>query len=185
MADPKLRITHDGVSFDLRGLTAKEMARVKTETGLRNRGEFFDAITDEDPDALIAAFVIARTRAGETVRWSDVDVNLDDVEAGYFDDSDREVEPVFETAGDGSLLLVKRDDDGRVLKDDKGHYIPDPNGTPVGKRDDRGRLIWRYVDGSGDVPPTESVEETSSPATSTEPGESSASVYAIPATSTG
>lgn len=184
MADPKLRITHDGDTFDLRGLTAKEMAKVKTETGFKNRAEFFDAITEEDPDALIAAFVIARTRKGETVRWSDVDIDLDKVEAGYYDDDDREVEPVFETV-DGELLLVKRDDDGRVLKDDGGNYIPDPNGSPVGKRDDRGRLIWRYADTGEEVPPTGSAEETSSPAMSTERGGSSASVYEIPASSTG
>lgn len=171
MAEPVLRITHDGFSFDLRGLTAKEMAKVKTETGLKNRREFFDAITDEDPEALIAAFVLARTRAGETVRWADVDVDLDDVQAAYYDDTDREVEPVFETNEDGSLLLIKRDDNDRPLRDERGDFIPDPNGSPVGKRDARGALQWRYVDSGDLVPPTGSVEETtSSPVTSLTPG---------------
>ena len=169
--EPVLRIRHGEYTFDLRGLTAKEMAKVKTETGLKNRREFFDAITDEDPEALIAAFVIARLRAGEQVRWADVDLDLDDVEAGYYDDTDREVEPVFETVEDGSLLLIKRDDSDRPVKDDKGNFIPDPNGSPVGKRDSKGNLLWRYVESGEPVPPTGSVEETtSSPVTSLKPG---------------
>lgn len=173
MAEPVLRVTYDGHTFDLRGISAKEMARVKTETGLANRREFFDAITDEDPNALIAAFVLARTRAGESVRWDDVDVVLDEVEAGYYDDTDREVEPVYEMDGD-SLLLVKRDDNDRPVKDAQGEYIPDPNGSPIGKRDKRGNLIWRYVDTGEEVPPTDSVEtQSSSPVTSLKPGGSS------------
>lgn len=171
--EPVLRISYDGHHFDLRGLKAKEMAQVKTETGLRSRREFFDAITDEDPDAMIAAFALARRREGENVRWSDVDVDLDQVEAGYYDDTDREVEPVFEMDGD-SLLLVKRDENDRPLRDDSGAYIRDPNGSPVGKRDEQGRLVWRYVDTGEPVPPTDSAV-TSSPPTTPTPGESSES----------
>lgn len=181
MAEPVLRITHGDYSFDLRGLTAKEMAKVKAETGFANRREFFDAITDEDPNAIIAAFVLARTRNDEKVRWDDIDVDLDEVRAAYYDSTDREVEPVFETNDDGSMLLVKWTDDGRAVKDEAGKYIPDPNGEPIGKRDKHGRLIWRYVDTGEEVPPTGSAETTtSSPATTSTPGDSLDSVSGIP-----
>lgn len=162
MADPVLRITHGDDSFDLRGLTAQEMAKVKTETGFRNRQEFFDAITDEDPAAILAAFLLARIRKGEKPRWDDIDVNLDDVIAGFYDDTGRQVEPVIQT-----------DDDGRpVLRD----------GVPVGERDEQGNLKWRYVDSGDPVPPTGSAETTSSPDTTPKPGESSASGSGIPTT---
>lgn len=164
MAEPVLRITHGDYTFDFRGLTAKEMAKVKTETGFTNRGEFFDAITDEDPNAMIAAFVLARTRQGETVRWGDVDVDLDTVEAGYYDDTDRQVEPVFQTDDDGSLVL---DDDG----------------DPKPSRDKQGRVIWRYVDTGEEVPPTDSAETTPSPATTPTPSESPDSASPTPALS--
>lgn len=178
MAEPVLRITHGDHSFSFRGLTAKEMAKVKTETGLANKQAFFDAIIDDDPDALIAAFVLARTRAGEKVRWDDVDINLDDVQAAYYDETDREVEPVFETDDNDRILLVKRDEAGRPVKDN-GKWVTATDGEPVGKRDKQGRLIWRYVDTGEEVPPTDSAETIPSPDTKPTSGDSSESIPSL------
>ena len=123
--------------FKLKGVTVQEMAKVKSWTSYKNRGEWFAAIGEEDPDALIAAYVLCKQRKGEQVRFSDVDFDLDALKGQWVDETGREVEPVLEKNKDGS-------------------FKTDKNGLPVPVLDKSGRAQWRYVDTGDAVPPVES-----------------------------
>lgn len=133
MADPTLVITIGEEEFPLAHVTAQEVLKVKAWTGFRNRKEWFTAITDEDPEALIAALVIAKQRKGDDVRFSDADFDFDDLDGKFLDDTGRQVEPVLKQAKDGTLIL---DDDGK----------------PIPVTDKNGQQQWRDVE-SGEVLP--------------------------------
>lgn len=179
--DTILRLEYDGDTFDLHGLKALEMDQVNTWTGLATRKDFYAAIRAENPKALIAAFMLSRLRKGEKPRWGEVDVDLDELLAYHVDPEGRKVEPILEVDENGEPLLVKFDG-GEAVKDDDGNYVPDPRGGPVAVLDAKGYARWRYVDTGEPVPPTDAAEETPSPATSPQPGSTSASDSGIPLT---
>lgn len=133
MADPSVLISFGTEEFSLAHVSAQEVIKVKAWTGFKNRKEWFTAITDEDPQALVAALMIVKQRKGEDIRFSDADFDMDDLSAKFVDDQGREVEPVLKTAKDGTLIL-----------DDKGAVIP--------ITDKAGKQQWRDVT-SGDVIP--------------------------------
>ena len=161
--DPVLRLTYKDHHFDVGKITAQELIQVGKWTGLNNRRELRKAILSEDPSALVAVFAIARKRNGENVSYSDVDVDLDEMQVAFIDDLGREVEPVLQTNDDGSYKL---DNDG------------DPLPVVVD-----GATQWRYTDTQEIVPPTSSAEaSTPSPGTSPQPGDSAAFDSGIPTT---
>lgn len=133
MADPTLVISFGDEEFRLAGLKAQEVMKVKAWTGFKNRKEWFTAISEEDPEALIAALVIVKQRKGENVRFADADFDFDDLDGKFLDEQGREVEPVMETNDDGSLR-----------KDEKGDPIP--------VTDEHGAQQWRTVE-TGEVLP--------------------------------
>lgn len=133
MADPTMVISFGDEEFRLAGLKASEMLKVKAWTGCKNRQEWFTAISDEDPEALLAALVIAKQRKGENLRFSDADFEFDDLDGKFVDDQGREVEPVLEL-----------NDDGSMKKDDAG--------APIPAKDEHGHPQWRAVE-SGEVLP--------------------------------
>ena len=134
MADPTLIVSIGAVEFPLAHVSAQEVIKAKQWTGCANRRDWFTAIVNEEPEALLAALVIAKQRAGETVTYSpDVDFNYDDVSAKFVDDQGREVEPVLELKPDGTVRL-------------------DDAGKPIPVLDEHGEQQWRDVK-TGDVTP--------------------------------
>lgn len=155
MADPSLIITFGEDEFPLSHVTAQEVIKVKTWTGVRNRRAWYQAISDEEPEALVAALVIARLRKNIPADFATADYDLDEIQAKFIDDAGREVEPVLLLKDDGSPKL---DDDGAVI--------------PVLGSD--GKPQWREVT-SGNVVPFGSSESRTTSDTPMTPGSSSAS----------
>jgi hypothetical protein len=112
MADPTLIITFGADEFPLAHVTAQEVIKAKAWGGYRNRRMWFTAISDEEPEALLAALVVAKQRKGENVDFASADFDLDAIEAKFIDDAGREVEPVLVLNADGSPKL---DEDGGVI----------------------------------------------------------------------
>lgn len=133
MSDPVAVITFGDEEFSLAHVSAQEVIKVKAWTGCKNRQEWFTAITEEDPEALVAALVLAKQRKGETVRFADADFDFDDLDVKFVDDQGREVEPINQTNDDGSLKL-------------------DAQGRPLPSLDKDGKQQWRDVT-SGEVIP--------------------------------
>lgn len=134
MPDFAVQVTLGDTEFRLDRVKVSETERVVSMTGYRNKREWFDAIQAEEPKALIAAYIIAKARQGEKIRWDDVDFD-DDVNARWVDDDGREVEPLFEKNDDGTF---KTDENGRLV--------------PV-LRD--GEAVWVFSDSQEEVRPTE------------------------------
>lgn len=135
MADPSVLLTFADEQFTLAHISVQEMMKVKGWTPYKNRREWFTAIGNEDPEALLAAYVLTKQRKGEDVRFSEVDFDLDTLGAKFVDDDGREVEPVVEKLKDGT---VKTDKDG----------------APIPVLDKSGRPKWTYAD-TGEPVPTE------------------------------
>lgn len=112
MADPTLIITFGEDEFPLAHVTAQEVMKVKAWTGCRNRRDWYNAISEEEPGALIAALVIARQRKNIPADFATADYDLDEIQAKFLDDAGREVEPVLVENPDGSPKL---DADGAVI----------------------------------------------------------------------
>lgn len=143
----------DGQVFELAHIKASEMAKVESWTGYTNRPEWLNAISEQRTAALVAALTLAKQRAGENVRFSDVDFDMDDLKVSLVDEQGREVEPVLVTDAEGEPILVKYVRN-RPAKDDRGGYIiDDEDGRPVPELDSEGQQVWRYVD-SGELVPT-------------------------------
>lgn len=154
MADPTLIIKFGADEFPLSHVSAQEVIKAKTWTGCRNRRAWFTAISDEEPEALLAALVIAKQRKGEECDFAAADFDLDEIDAKFIDDAGREVEPVLVTNPDGSPKL---DADGGVI--------------PVLGAD--GKPQWRDV--AGNVVPFGTSESKMISDTPTTPGPSSVS----------
>src|SRR4051794_2346867 len=158
MADPVHRLSCGDEHFDLAGLMSDEMAHVKSWTQLKNRRDFYQALQDEDPDAVTAAFTLARRRDGNpNCRFSEVKVNLDDLIWSRHIDG-RKVEVSYDAADDGSPLQVLLDDRFRPLRNSDGGYL-----LPTGEEGERvgpavlfdgDEIRWRYTDTGEDVNPT-------------------------------
>lgn len=156
MAQPVLHIGFgDGTEFALARLSAQEVIKAKTWIGCRSMADWFNQIAEGEPEAMLAAMVIARQRKGEQVDYATADFFYDDLSARFFDEAGREVEPVFEENDDGS---TKMDDAGR----------------PVPKFDGKGEPMWRDVTSGVVVPFGTSGSKTTSdtPLTPGSPSES-------------
>lgn len=134
--EPVLTIKLGDEQLSAAHLSVQDMVKVKTWTGLKSRREFFNEILAEDPEALLAAYCVAKAKAGEDVRLSDADFDLDTLDVTLTDGDGRAVEP-----------LVKRDKAGEPVLDDKGQPIP--------MLDKAGAQKWVYTDSGDPVPPTE------------------------------
>lgn len=163
MAEPVIpvhRITaDDGTHFDLADLMSDEMAQIKSWTGCKNRAEFYDALRQEDPDAITAAFTLVKRRNGEPdAAFRGTRVNLDRLVWTRVVD-DRPVDLIVEER-DGEPLIVQLDKKGDPLTDDQGAYL-DPTYADdeirgfVLLKTPEGHLRWRYVDTGEEVRPTE------------------------------
>lgn len=75
----KVRIEDSFYDFDQSRLMLKEAMAVKTYTGLSLQ-DWMKSLEDFDPPAVAALVWILRTRAGEEVRYSEIDFNLADFE---------------------------------------------------------------------------------------------------------
>jgi hypothetical protein len=135
MPQPTLVFTLGEEDFTLSGVSAQEMMKVQAWTTYRNRKEWFTGLQQEDPAALLAAFVLVKQRKGENVRFSDADFDLDSLAAKFVDETGREMEPVVEKNKDGTVKL-------------------DKDGAPIPVFRD-GKAEWVYVDTGDPVPPTE------------------------------
>jgi hypothetical protein len=162
MADPTLIITFGADEFPLSHVSAQEVIKAKMWTGCRNRRAWFNAIGDEEPEALLAALVIAKQRKGEPVDYATVDFDLDGIDAKFIDDGGREVEPVFMT-----------DSEGAVMKDSSG--------APIAVTDKNGKPQWRDV-ATGTVIPFGISESKTTSITPLTPGSSSVSAGGLPPT---
>ena len=152
-----IAVTLGDEEFRLDKVTVKEVDRVCSLTSYKNKREWFDGITAEEPKATIAAYIIAKARKGEKVRWDDVDFP-DDTNARFVDETGREVEPRFETSDDGTVKTFD-------------------NGLPVPVLRD-GKAVWVFSDTGEEVPPTPEVATTSD--TPLTPGSSSESASSTP-----
>ena len=163
MAGFVIAVTLGDEEFRLDRVTVKEVDKVCGLTSYKNKREWFDGITAEEPKATIAAYIIAKARQGVKVRWEDVDFD-DDVNARFVDDAGREVQPKLEM-----------NDDGTVKTFDNGLPVPVMR---------NGSAVWVYSDTGEEVPPPEA--EVASPPTSAippTPGSSSGSDSGTPTTS--
>lgn len=133
MAAPKLVVSFGDEEFALAHVTAQEVIKVKQLTGLKNRREWYVGIAEEDPEALLAALVVAKQRKGETVRFSDANFDFDDLAVKFRDEQGREVTPIMETKDDGSLAL-------------------DGDGRPLPSLDEEGNQRWRDAESGEPVP---------------------------------
>ena len=167
--EPTLVVTLGDVEFPMSGVTLQEMYKVTSTTRYKNKREWFAAIQDDEPEALIAAYVMAKARAGETVRFNDANFDLDDMAAKLVDETGREVEPVLEKNPDGSLKFTENDDGSQ--------------GTPIPVLDGQGQPQWVYSDTGEPVRPTSAAEPPTS-VTPPMPGPPSESVSGTPQMST-
>lgn len=161
MADPVQpihRLTHDKEHFDLADLWSDEMAQVKSWTGFSNRQEFYQALQNEDADAVVAAFSLVKWRAENKVpRWSEVRVNMNALAWSRIV-GDREVAVLLEER-DGKPLVVQVDKNNEPIKDAKGGYL-DPTGADDERvgfallKTDEGYLRWKFTDTGEEVRPT-------------------------------
>lgn len=123
MAEPTMVIRMGDEELRLDEVSAQEMVRVKTWTGLRNRAEWWRAISEEDPEALLAAYCLAKARKGEEVRYSEADFPLSSLDAWFVDDTGRQVTPQVEV-------------------DERGNVRLDEQGRPIPVLDELGRQRW-------------------------------------------
>lgn len=131
MADPTLVLTLGDETFELLHLSAQEMLKVKGWTGFKNRQEWFAAMLEEDPEALLAGLVLSKQRKGEPIRFSEADFDLDTLDAAFINEHGQKVEPVLQT-------------------DDAGTVVLDAAGKPIPVLDERGAQQWRDVE-SGEI----------------------------------
>jgi hypothetical protein len=76
----KVIIEGQSYDFDQERLEIKEMILIKRYTVFSKATEFFQAIAEEDPEALQAYVWIVRRRAGETgLTLDDVDFNIAEI----------------------------------------------------------------------------------------------------------
>lgn len=140
--DPTLVVTMADQEFKIGGVSVQEMIKVKAWTRLATRELFYQGVIAEDPEALLAAYCLARLRAGDKVSYADDDFDLDELGAKLVDDTGRAVEPVVETNRDGTVKTGK-------------------DGAPIAVLDTGGRRVWRYADTGEHVPPAATDSTTS------------------------
>lgn len=194
MADPVIpinRVTIGDLYFDLAALMSDEMEQVSIWTGgaYKNRQEFYAALREELPRAVVAALHVAKWRkTGEKPRYDDKwRVNLDDIRWSRHVGG-KAVDVSMEKDSDGAPLVVVVDAKGQPVRDGKNYKLPTGDeGEKVGfilHKDEDGNLRWYYVDTGEDVRPTQmpaTSGSTGSPSTATKPPRS-ASASGTPTT---
>lgn len=133
--EPTLVVSMGGHDVPTEHITVQEMRQVKIWTSFGTRRDWFAAVIQEDPDALIAAYCIATKRQGQEVKFSEADFDLDTLDARLVAPDGRAVEPKLEKNKDGTLKL-------------------DAKKQPVPVLDKKGQQIWLYADSGDEVPPT-------------------------------
>lgn len=68
----KFRIEGEDLEFEEDTLTVAEARLIKKHTGMGLKS-FAEGSKDGDPDALVAIVFLAKRRAGQAVRWQDLD----------------------------------------------------------------------------------------------------------------
>lgn len=91
--------------YDDTTMTVKEARLIKQHTSMGLRSWAL-GLQDMDVDALVAMVFIAKRRAGEAIRWQDLDnININDISITEDEVVDSEAEP---TEGDDVAPPVKR-----------------------------------------------------------------------------
>lgn len=135
MFKPIVRLTFGEEVFDVVKLMASEVAKVQSWTGLSSKSSWFEALGQEDIDAFRAGYTLMKQRAGEDIRFSDVDFDTDDMRADFVDPATgRPVEPILEL-------------------DDEGDPKLNSKGTPIAVKDKAGHPTWKFTDDGSPVPP--------------------------------
>lgn len=163
--EPTLVVVLGDQTFPMTNVSVQEMYKVAGMTRYKNRQEWFEGIRNEEPEAQIAAYMIMKARAGQQVRFNEVDFDSD-VQFKLTDDTGQEIEPVFQKNDDGSL---------KFRQDAEGKQVP----IPV--LDGRGEPQFIYTT-TGQPVPTEAAPEPPTSATPAQPGEPSESASGIPVT---
>lgn len=99
-----MQIVVDGQTYEFDTATLKvgEMRALKKASGMKIR-DFTEGLSDSDPDALTGLVWLAKRRAGEHIKFDDLDFELSDFEVV----SEDEPEP----AADGENAAVPPADD--------------------------------------------------------------------------
>lgn len=75
----KINVAGQAYNFDETRLTVKEARTIKKYGGLSVR-QFANGLSDMDVEAMVAVVFLAKQRAGEVLRWQDLDeLNLNDI----------------------------------------------------------------------------------------------------------
>ncbi len=90
----KFRIKTDSYEFDDEAMTIDEARLIKKHTGMGLKS-WAMGLQDMDPDALVAMVYLSKVRAGEAVRWQDLDsLKLNDINLDVPED---DVDPPAQT----------------------------------------------------------------------------------------
>jgi len=93
----KIRVEGADYEFDDSTLLVEEARLIKKYTGMGLKS-FTEASKDGDPDALVAIVYLAKRRAGEAIRWQDLD-NLDLAKLEAIDETIRDASQPHEAPG--------------------------------------------------------------------------------------
>lgn len=100
-----MQIVVDGTEYDFDTATLRvgEMRALKKASGMKIK-DFTEGLADADPDALTALVWLAKRRAGEHIKFDDLDFELGDFDVIEPDDPQ-------DAAGDGDTPADPPDDD--------------------------------------------------------------------------
>jgi len=158
-----LVVTAGGTDFPLATPTVQEVREVKRWTGFASKQEWFSAVLREDADAILAAYVVAKRRAGESITFDDSTDFPAEVTSRFTDGSGRQVE-----------LALELNDDGTVKTDKNGNVIP--------VLDSEGRQVWRDSETRTVIPfekPTKTPATPSTPTPSSDTGTGIQNIEAV------
>jgi hypothetical protein len=89
----KFTVGEDTYEFDDTAMTIDEARLIKKNAGMGMKSWAL-AMADMDPDALVGLIYLAKVRAGEAVRWSDLySIKFSDID--LIDDGDDAVPPAL------------------------------------------------------------------------------------------
>jgi hypothetical protein len=94
------KLSGEPYEYDDSTLSVKEARVIKKNTGM-GLVSWARGLADGDPDAMVALVWLAKTRAGEAIRWQDLDdLDLASIQLGGGDDEDPPV-PTTPTSSRG------------------------------------------------------------------------------------
>jgi hypothetical protein len=134
---PIIRLRFGADTFDVVKLMASEVAKIQAWTGVASKRAWVGAIGNDDIDAFRAGYALMKQRAGEDIRFADVDFDTDEMSADLIDPkTGRAIGPAF-------------------ILDDEGDPVLDSKKNPKVEKDNKGEALWRYDDDGSLVPPTD------------------------------